>query len=496
MHDIDYGCTGTTVAKDMVHLNKTGTGTRRSSMLKVAVEGCCHGELDLIYGSIQGCNIDLLLICGDFECVRERGDLNSMAVPEKYRKMNSFQKYFSGKRIAPVLTIVIGGNHEASNVLHSLYHGGWIAPNIYFLGFGGVVRYRGLRIAGLSGIFNQKHYYCGHYEIPPFSEDTMRSIYHIRELEVFQMMHIRKLNDAGDNYSPAVDIFLSHDWPSNIWKYGNKAALLKKKPFFRDDMVSGKLGNPPLMSLMETLRPSYWFAAHLHVKFEAFVPFHDNTCREIPLRDSRNKNSSSNTKQGTQFLALDKAVRGREFIQIIDMEVPTTVADDVATSSDDLSFDIEWLAVKRKTHHLLSTQRGRVTLPSNLIDISAQDIEDTRHMMMSEYGSELCIPTMTVEEFQATLHMAGNPQTDRLLHALRLDHRWTVSSLGSSISATEADRDYLKRKSEAILGSIGGGVVSVTDLERVSIGLPPPPTPLPYVAAAAADPNELDIDEL
>jgi lariat debranching enzyme len=83
-----------------------------------------------------------------------------------------------------VLTIFIGGNHEASNLLQSLYYGGWVAPNIYFLGFAGVVRFGGLRIAGVSGIFHSQHYRRGHYERPPYSEDTMRSVYHLREVEV------------------------------------------------------------------------------------------------------------------------------------------------------------------------------------------------------------------------------------------------------------------------------------------------------------------------
>lgn len=45
----------------------------------------------------------------------------------------------------------VGGNHEAASHLWELYYGGWAAPNIYFLGFAGAVRFGGLRIAGLSG---------------------------------------------------------------------------------------------------------------------------------------------------------------------------------------------------------------------------------------------------------------------------------------------------------------------------------------------------------
>jgi hypothetical protein len=60
-----------------------------------------------------------------------------------------------------VLTVFIGGNHEASNYLWELYHGGWVAPNIYYLGAAGVVNVGGLRVAGLSGIYKREHYDWG-----------------------------------------------------------------------------------------------------------------------------------------------------------------------------------------------------------------------------------------------------------------------------------------------------------------------------------------------
>ena len=68
------------------------------SKMKIAVEGCAHGELDRIYETIQiiekkqNVKIDLLLICGDFQAVRNEGDLKSMAVPKKFQKMNTFYK--------------------------------------------------------------------------------------------------------------------------------------------------------------------------------------------------------------------------------------------------------------------------------------------------------------------------------------------------------------------------------------------------------------------
>ena len=48
--------------------------------------------------------------------------------------MITFYKYYSGEKKAPVLTICIGGNHEASNHMQELPYGGWVAPNIFYLG--------------------------------------------------------------------------------------------------------------------------------------------------------------------------------------------------------------------------------------------------------------------------------------------------------------------------------------------------------------------------
>lgn len=62
----------------------------------------------------------------------------SCILAQSVRKYSHFKlinfRYYSGEKKAPVLTIFIGGNHEASNHLQELPYGGWVAPNIYFLG--------------------------------------------------------------------------------------------------------------------------------------------------------------------------------------------------------------------------------------------------------------------------------------------------------------------------------------------------------------------------
>lgn len=100
-------------------------------------------------------------------------------------------RYYSGEKKAPVLTIFIGGNHEASNYLQEFPYGGWVAPNIYYLGYAGVVRFGGLRIGGLSGIYKGPDYLKGHYEKPPYTGESVRSVYHVRNLEVFRLKQVR-----------------------------------------------------------------------------------------------------------------------------------------------------------------------------------------------------------------------------------------------------------------------------------------------------------------
>lgn len=64
---------------------------------------------------------------------------------------------------------------------------------------------------------------------------------------------------------------MSHDWPRSIEHHGNLKNLLSCKKFLRSDVESGNLGSPPMMGLLKTLKPAWWFSAHLHVRFEAKV---------------------------------------------------------------------------------------------------------------------------------------------------------------------------------------------------------------------------------
>ena len=178
--------------------------------MRIAVEGCCHGELDKIYAAlahlekVENVKVDLLICCGDFQAVRDARDLECMSIPDKYKTLGTFHRYFSGERRAPVPTLFIGGNHEASNYLWELYYGGFVAPDVYYLGHSGVVRFGNLRVGGLSGIFKGNDYRRGHYERPPYKRGgEVKSAYHVRQFDVDKLRSVRE----------PIDVFLSHDWP-------------------------------------------------------------------------------------------------------------------------------------------------------------------------------------------------------------------------------------------------------------------------------------------
>jgi lariat debranching enzyme len=198
-------------------------------------------------------------------------------MPAKFYAMHDFHEYYSGARLAPYLTIFIGGNHEASNYMWELYYGGWAAPKIYYMGAANVIRLGSLRIAGLSGIWKGYNYKKPHYERLPYNSDDVRSIYHVRELDVRKLLQIRTQVDVG----------LSHDWPRGMeWK-GNYRQLFSWKPDFEQEAKDGTLGSVAAKEVLERLRPPHWFSAHMHAKFPAVWQHAEAQNGTLPKADAK-----------------------------------------------------------------------------------------------------------------------------------------------------------------------------------------------------------------
>lgn len=276
-----------------------------------------------------------------------------MSVPPKYARLGDFADYYSGEKKAPVLTVFVGGNHEASNYMWELFYGGWVAPNIYYLGAANVINFKGIRIGGMSGIYNEHHYSMGHYELIPYRNDTKRSVYHVRQFDVMKLYQI----------SSNVDIMISHDWPAGIEHKGDLDRLLKRKPHFKSDVSNNELGSPPAMTLLKHIRPKYWLSAHLHIKYAAIVKHKKK--EKLEENDTASRDQSVSTapapreveRQGldrTNFLALDKCLPRREFLQALKFPRASEV-------DDELCFDPEWLAITKATEPYMSLEREQPT---------------------------------------------------------------------------------------------------------------------------------------
>lgn len=336
--------------------------------MKIAVVGCVHGSLDKVYEDValqakeQNTEIDLVLICGDFQAIRNVNDLKCMAVPDKYKSLGTFHEYYSGARKAPYLTGIIGGNHEASNYFSCLPYGGWVAPNIYYFGYSNVIRFGGLRIAAISGIHKPHDTQLGHFERLPYDNSTLRSVFHTRALEAYRMIQIR-----NDKTPQPIDIVLSHDWPLNIHTCGNVRWLLTKKPFFKQDVQNNALGNPLYQPVVPHLKPRYWFSAHLHVRFEASIDFGDNV--------------------KTNFLALDKCLPRRHYLEIIDI-----APDGNEDASKVFEYDPEWLCILKKTNKYVSVEKHpRVKVPATWITVDPTSDEEIKEMI-EVFGNDLKVP--------------------------------------------------------------------------------------------------------
>jgi lariat debranching enzyme len=314
-----------TFASSPVSARRAQRRRRMDASLRLAVVGCAHGELDAVYAAVAEAAaaadgdrpVDLVVCAGDFQAVRNEDDLECMAVSDKFKDMRSFWKYYSGETVAPVPTVFVGGNHEASNHLQELPLGGLVAPNIYYLGNAGVLNFRGLRIAGISGVYTAHNYARPRAEAPPYAGSSLKSVYHTRKVDIDRLARL----------SRPIDIFLSHDWPQAISAYGDQDALLRAKPFLAAEIADGRFGNPGTRALLEKLRPRYWFAAHIHVKFAALV-------------------SHSGTDATTRFLALDKVMPRRDFVQIVDIRpAPGAQPFSGPSPSPIFNLDPEWLAI-------------------------------------------------------------------------------------------------------------------------------------------------------
>ncbi|KAL6949755.1 hypothetical protein ACO0QE_000413 [Hanseniaspora vineae] len=327
--------------------------------LNVAVHGCVHGDLKKVYDLILSKSkdqkkVDLLIILGDVQTLRSAQDLVSISIPPKYLynnnvgKITDFPRFIKDQYKIPIPTIIIGGNHENMKQFAELPHGGYIYPDLYYMGLKSVVSFKGLKIAGFSGITNLYDVYKPLPVVPHFSETSANSntsglnrlnqwwnknkktLYHVRFMELVPLYLYGVYSDLP------LDMVLSHDWPAVATRHGNVEDLLKRKPYFGKEISKGELGSKLYDPLLQVMRPKHWLSSHLHVKWGCEIP---NTFAnveknkdEIDLFDEEEEEEeslSSDVSSVTKFLALDKFLPSRpgQSFDYLEVEVPEQTTD-------------------------------------------------------------------------------------------------------------------------------------------------------------------------
>jgi lariat debranching enzyme len=395
-----------------------------------------------------------------------------MSVPRKYRQLGDFHKYYSGEAAAPVLTIVIGGNHEASNYLFELYYGGWLAPNIYYLGAAGVVQYGPWRIAGISGIYNSHDYNKAHCERLPYSFHDIKSIYHVRRYDVDKFLQLQ-----GE-----VDIGLSHDWPAWVELFGNYQSLYSQKPHFFDSAKRDGLGSYAATETMNHLRPLYWFSGHMHCRFPALIRYTsdriEDTVRKLDVTDQvksalpvfstqkryfRSRTSSTSHRDSTAFLALDKHKDGAaDFLEVMELDMPQgrdIGGKELSTSGQKykLRYDEEWLAITRAYAGTLRLQDPQtlVVPPTKARVPSTAEVTKHKawvHENISQKGL-LEIPANFVAHAPSynPLEDGGydqpreypNLQTAQFQELLQIPDVFALESIENEVSNSQGDGDFV-----------------------------------------------------
>ena len=229
------------------------------------------------------------------------------------------------------------------------------------------------------------------------------------------------------NPNDKIDFFLSHDWVLDIaFKHPNykKAGLSprhiesienfdSRKPI----VGSGKsaknkpFGSPANAEILEYLKPRNWCAAHMHVKFFATVDHGDSKTEYIALSKVPDARKSGLRK--TDYL---------HHVQVNKQNLESVSYYDSFDTVNDykLFYDLEWLAVVRKTHEYYKCDGEIPFLPKNqCFRASDEDILITEKML----GDDLEIkPEYFVksEDHKFTTKY-DNPQTGKLYERIQLE---------------------------------------------------------------------------
>lgn len=149
------------------------------------------------------------------------------------------------------------------------------------------------------------------------------------------------------------------------------------------------MGNPACTTLLNSLQPTYWFAAHMHVKFAAIIPH-------------------SNSQKQTNFLALSKVTPNNDFLQVLDIPDPPNSPSKV------LQMDPEWLAILVLTQHLMHNSPTPISIQGEVIKPTQEQINKVVEILGT---NNLIISPDSFEKYDGE-DVQKNPQSLKFLQIL------------------------------------------------------------------------------
>jgi lariat debranching enzyme len=231
--------------------------------------------------SQTGKRITFVLQVGDFEPHRYEADLASMAAPAKYRVVGDFPCFYSGEFSFPWPVYFIGGNHEPYGFLDTATPGEPVAENCVYLGRAGATEVSGVKVVGLSGIFNGDKFSDEH----PGVEDLR--IRKKKDYTYFNKDDVDRVVEFGN-----ADILMVHEWPTDIVAEADRALFEQQRRSMRYDSV----GNEYARILIDLLSPRLVLCGHMHKKYRNQIRLNSGAVVDVCCL--------SNVQQGTDSVAL------------------------------------------------------------------------------------------------------------------------------------------------------------------------------------------------
>jgi Icc-related predicted phosphoesterase len=205
----------------------------------------------------QGRRIDFILQVGDLQACRDVDDLDTVAIPRKYRHLGDFQQIWRQGRGLSRPTYFIGGNHEPFGWLDQHVEGAELMANLHYLGRAGAAQIAGLKVLGLTGIYSETH---GNESRPPVEKimETSRKRY-----TFYNAGDVERVAELG----PA-DILLLHEWPKGLLS-GEPPERWQR--WLRATQPPEDFGSEEGRLLVDLLRPRYVFCGHMHVAHDGWL---------------------------------------------------------------------------------------------------------------------------------------------------------------------------------------------------------------------------------